>query len=211
MFARQSASVITLLLVLTIFPVSNLPAAAIKPLEIFSEKILVLEIEFLAAEHNLNSTLLRRSVDRLNREMNIMSKATAGESLKLLTDVAEKLSATEKSSAALSRYLTTNSATLREAGHGSYLPLAGMDAEIEGGYLKALSIFLKTAFTFVGFCHDNVEAITRGKVAEGKRYAELYAAYLKDMELFNSRSMVRSQLLAEMGSEYPSLWELMPR
>lgn len=211
MFARQSASVITTLLVLTFFPVGNLPAAAIKPLEIFSEKILVLEIEFLATDHSLNSTLLRKSVDRLNREMNIMSKSTAGESLKLLTDVAEKLSATEKSSAALSRYLTTNSARLKDAGHGKYLPLALMDAEIERGYFKALAIFLKTAFTFVGFCHDNVEAITSGKAAEGKRYEELYAAYLKDMELFNSQSIARSQLLAEMGSEYHSLWELMPR
>lgn len=211
MFARQSVSVITILSVLTFFPVSNLPAAAIKPLEIFSEKILVLEIEFLATEHNLNSTLLRRSVDRLNREMNIMSKSTAGESLKLLTDVAEKLSATEKSSGALSRYLTTNSATLKEAGHRRYLPLAAMDAEIETDYFKALSIFLKTAFTFVGFCHDNFDAITSGKIAEGKHYEELYSVYLKDMERFNSQSIARSQLLAEMGSEYPSLWELMPR
>lgn len=210
-FIRTVVSFITILSALTFLPVSSLHAAAIKPLEIVTEKILVREIEFLATEHSLNSTLLRRSVRRLNREMNIMSKATAGESLKLLTSVADTLSAAEKSSVALSRYLTTNSARLKDAGHGKYLPLAAMDADIEADYFKALATFLKTAFIFVNFCHENIDAITSGQAAEGKRYEELYAAYLRDMELFNSRSIARSQLLVEMGTEFPSLWELMPR
>ena len=130
MCSRQSVSFIAILLLLTLLPVGTIPAASIKPLEIFSEKILVREIEFLAAEHSLNSTLLRKSVARLNREMNIMSKSTAGQSLKLLTDVDEKLSAAVKSSAALSSYLTTNSASLKSAGHERYLPLALMDKEV---------------------------------------------------------------------------------
>jgi len=207
--ARRSVSVLLLLLLFS--PAGNLSAANVKPLEVFSEKILVLEIEYFSTEHSLNSTLLRRSVDRLNREMNIMSKATSEESLKLLTNVEEKLSAAEKSSASLSRYLTTNSVRLKAAGHGRYLPLAEMDKEIEGPYFKALASFLKTAFTFVHYCHDNFDAISTGSKEEGKRYEELYAAYLKAMELFNAKSIARSQLLAEMGSEYPSLWELMPR
>jgi len=139
-------TITVLLLMLITVSVENLSAASVKPLEVFSEKILVLEIEHLSTEHSLNSTLLRRSVDRLNREMNIMSKATAGESLKLLADVSEKLSAAVKSSEGLSRYLTTNSARLKADGHGRYLPLAEMDKEIEGAYFKTLAAFLKTAF-----------------------------------------------------------------
>jgi len=211
MSVRRSLSVVPVLLLLVLIPGGNLSAATVKPLEVFSEKILVLEIEYFATEHSLNSTLLRRSVDRLNREMNIMSKTTAGESLKLLTSVAEALSAAVKSSESLSAYLTTNRSRLKAAGHARYLPLAEMDAEIEGPYFKALDSYLKTAFTFVQFCHDNFAAVSSGSTAEGKRYEELYAAYLKEMELFNTQSIARSQLLAEMGSDYPSLWELMPR
>jgi hypothetical protein len=208
---RKAVVAIPLLLMLSLAPCGHLSAATVKPLEVFSEKILVLEIEYFATEHSLNSTLLRRSVDRLNREMNIMSKANAGESLKLLTNVAEKLSAAVKSSESLSRYLTTNSARLKAAGHGRYLPLAEMDKEIEGDYFKALASFLKTAFTFVQFCSDNFDAVSSGSTAEGQRYEELHAAYLKEMDLFNTQSIARSHLLAEMGSDYPSLWELMPR
>jgi len=209
MSARRSLAALLLLLMLV--PAGTLSAATVKPLEVFSEKILVLEIEYFATEHSLNSTLLRRSVDRLNREMNIMSKGTAGESLKLLTTVEEKLSVAVKSSAALSSYLTTNSDRLKAAGHGRYLPLAEMDKEIEERYYKALSSFLQTAFTFVRYCYDNFDAVSSGSKEESKRYEELYAAYLKEMELFNAQSIARSQLLAEMGSDYPSLWELMPR
>lgn len=204
-------AVAAMMLLLVQIPAGTAVAATVKPLEVFSEKILVLEIEYFATEHILNSSLLRRSVDRLNREMNIMSKATAGESLKLLNNVSEKLTAAVKSSESLSRYLTTNSGRLKAAGHARYLPLAEMDKEVEGAYFKSLSAFLKTAFTFVQFCNDNFDGISSGKKEEGKRYEELYAAYLKDMELFNAQSIARSQLLAEMGSEYPSLWELMPR
>lgn len=211
MCSRQSVSVIAILLLLTLLPVGIIPAASIKPLEIFSEKILVREIEFLATEHSLNSALLRKSVARLNREMNIMSKSTAGQSLKLLTDVDEKLSAAVKSSAELSSYLTTNSASLKSAGHERYLPLALMDKEVEGDYFKSLAIFVKTAFALVNFCHDNFDALSSGEKEATRRYDGLYAAYLKDMELFNSQSIARSQLLAEMGSEYAFLWELMPR
>lgn len=211
MSAPRLLAVIPVLLLLVLISRGNLSAATVKPLEVFSEKILVMEIEYLANEHSLNSTLLRRAVDRLNREMNIMSKSTAGESLKLLTKAAEVLSATVRSSAALSSYLKTNSARLKTAGHGRYLPLADMDAEIEGPYFKALDSFLKTAATFVQFCHDNFAAVSSGSPAEVKRYEELYAAYGKEMELFNAQSIARSQLLVEMGMDYPSLWELMPR
>jgi hypothetical protein len=211
MLVRLLLAAATLMLLLTPLFRGGAVAATVKPLEVFSEKILVLEIEYFASEHSLNSALLRRSVDRLNREMNIMSKETASESLKLLTTVSEKLSAAVKSSESLSRYLTANSARLKAAGHGRYLPLAEMDKEIEGAYFKSLSSFLKTAFTFVQFCYDNFDAVSSGKKEEGKRYDELYASYLKEMELFNVQSIARSQLLAEMGSEYPSLWELMPR
>jgi len=211
MCPRQSVSVLGILLLLTFLPAVNISAASIKPLEIFSEKILVREIEFLATEHSLNSTLLRKSVSRLNREMNIMSKSTAGQSLKLLIDVDEKLSAAVKSSAALSGYLITNSATLKGAGHERYLPLALMDKEVEGDYFKSLATFVKTAFDLVNFCHDNYDAVSSGGKEATKRYDELYAAYLKDMELFNSQSIARSQLLSEMGAEYAFLWELMPR
>jgi hypothetical protein len=209
--ARLLFAATTLMLMLTPLFRGTALAATVKPLEVFSEKILVLEIEHLATEHSLNSALLRRSVDRLNREMNIMSKATAGESFKLLTDVSEKLSVAVKSSESLSRYLTTNSSTLKGAGHGQYLPLAVMDREMEGDYFKTLASFLKTAFSFVQFCHDNLDAVSSGSEAESKRYKELYASYLQTMEIFNSQSIARSQLLAEMGSQYPTLWELMPR
>jgi hypothetical protein len=208
---RKSVSVIPVLLLLSLILPGNLSAATVKPLEVFSEKILVLEIEYFATEHSLNSTLLRKSVDRLNREMNIMSKSNAGESLKLLTNVAEKLAAAVKSSETLSSYLTKNSARLKAAGHGRYIPLAEMDKEIEGAYFKALASFLKTAFTFVQFCSDNFAAVSSGSKEEGARYEELYASYLKEMEFFNAQSIARSQLLAEMGEDYPSLWELMPR
>lgn len=203
--------VATLMLLLLRVSVAVPEAATVKPLEVFSEKILVLEIEYFATDHILTSALLRKSVDRLNREMNIMSKETARESLKLLSNVSERLSAARESSKALSSYLTANSSRLKAAGHGRYLPLAMMDKEIEGEYFRALTSFLKTATVFVQFCCDNFDGISSGSKEEGKRYEELYAAYLKEMEVFNARSIARSQLLADMGSEYPSLWELMPR
>lgn len=211
MYRRLLFSVAGLMLLLTHLFTGSAAAATVKPLEVFSEKILVLEIEYLATEHTLASLLLRKSVDSLNKGMNIMSKETARDSLKLLTNVAESLTAAKKSSAALSGYLSANSSRLKKAGHGRFLPLAEMDPEIETLYYQALEVFTKTAFSFVQYCNDNFAAISSGGKEEGKRYDELYAKYLKEMELFNLQSINRSQLLAEMGSEYPSLWELMPR
>jgi len=40
-----------------LIPAATLFAATVKPLEVFSDKILVLEIEYFATEHSLNSTL----------------------------------------------------------------------------------------------------------------------------------------------------------
>jgi len=211
MYGRLLFAVAGLMLLLTHPFTGSAAAATVKPLEVFSEKILVLEIEYLAAEHTLSSVLLRKSVDSLNKGMNIMSKETARDSLKLLTNVSESLAAAQKSSAALSSYLTVNSSRLKEAGHGRFLPLAEMDSEIETSYYKALAVFIETAYGFVQYCSDNFEAISSGSKEEGKLYDELYAGYIKEMERFNVQSMNRSQLLAEMGSEYPSLWELMPR
>jgi hypothetical protein len=202
-----------LTLALFLLPFFPLPVtgASVKPLEVFSEKILQREIEHFAAEHTLSSVMLRRAVDRMNREMNIMSRETTQESLKLLKGATESLGASIKSSAALSNYITSNSARLKDAGHGRFLPLARLNVEIEAPYHKALEKFLATAAVFVGYCNDNFDAITSGSKIEGKRYDELYAAYVKEMDNFNDQSIKRSQLLAEWGSEYPSLWELMPR
>src|SRR6185369_17975637 len=97
MIRKYSALTIFLLLLLPL-PVSG---ASVKPLELFSEKILQREIEHFAEEHTLSSVMLRRAVDRMNREMNIMSRETAHESLKLLQSTTERLNASRKSSAAL--------------------------------------------------------------------------------------------------------------
>jgi len=211
MSTRLLFAATALSLLLAQFPTGNTDAATVRPLEVFSEKILVLEIEYLATEHTLSSLLLRKSVDSLNKGMNIMSKETAIDSLKLLKNVSVSLTAAKKSSAALSGYLSANSSRLKKAGHGRFLPLAEMDPEIETPYFKSLEAFIKTAVSFVQYCSDNFAAISSGSKKEGKRYDELYAGYLKAMELFNEQSINRSQFLAEMGAEYPSLWELMPR
>jgi hypothetical protein len=186
-------------------------AASVKPLEVFSEKILQREIEHFAEEHALASVMLRRALDRMNREMNIMSRETAQESLKLIRNVTERLDASMKSSTALSNYLSSNSARLKQSGHDRFLPLARLNDEIEEPYHKALKKFLSIATEFVGYCSDNFEAISSGSKVEGKRYEELYAAYLREMDNFNGQSIKRSQLLADWGSEFPDLWELMPR
>ena len=205
---RKYLAIVFFLLPLVPFPVTG---ASVTPLEVFSEKILQREIEHLAAEHTLSSVMLRRAVDRMNREMNIMSRETTQVSLKLLKGATESLTASMKSSSALSNYLASNSVRLKKAGHGSFLPLARLNDEIEAPYHKALEKFLSTAAVFVGYCSDNFDAITSGSKVEGKRYDELYAAYVKEMDNFNDQSIKRSQLLADWGSEYPSLWELMPR
>ena len=140
-----------------------------------------------------------------------MSKETVLESQELLNSASESLVSSMKSSAALSNYLTANSARLKSSGHGRFLPLAGLNDEIEAPYHKALERFLSTAAVFVSYCGDNFDAITNGNKEKGKRYDELYAAYIKEMDSFNTQSIKRSQLLADWGGEYPELWELMPR
>lgn len=185
--------------------------ASVKPLELFSEKILQREIEHFADDHILSSVMLRRAVDRMNREMNIMSKETVLESQKLLKRASEALDASMKTAAALSTYLAVNSVRLKASGHGRFLPLAGLNDEVEAPYHKALEKFLSAADVFVSYCGDNLDAISSGSKEEVKRYDELYASYLKEMDNFNNRSIQRSQLLADWGGEYPELWELMPR
>jgi hypothetical protein len=186
-------------------------AAEVKPLEVFSEKILSLEVEHLASDHALSSSLVRKAVDRLNREMNIMSQERTHESLKLLATARETLAAAMRSSAALSGYVATNSGQLKAAGHGKFLPLARLDSDIEKPYFEALDHFFATAADFVQYCHDNLEAITTGKPAENRRYDTLYTAYLQAMESFNARSVARSQRIGDWANDYPSLWELLPR
>lgn len=186
-------------------------AATVKPLEIFSEKILALEVEHLATEHVLASSRLRKAVDRLNREMNIMSKERARDSLSILVKVSDALAETVRSSSKLNGYLTANSARLKSSGHGRFLPLANMDGESEIPYQKALERVLVTAGLLVRHCYENFDAISQGDKMSGQRYDELFAAYQKDTESFNSMSIARSRYLTDMGADYPSLWELLPR
>lgn len=194
-----------------VFPAGTGFSATVKPLEIFSEKILALEVEHLATEHVLASSRLRKTVDRLNREMNIMSRERARDSLTILDKVAEALTETARSSAKLSGYLTANSARLKSSGHGRFLPLADMDKESEIPYQQALGRVVVTARLLVRHCYDNFEPISNGDKEAGKRYDELFGAYQKDTESFNNMSMARSRYLTDLGVDYPSLWELLPR
>ena len=186
-------------------------AATVKPLEIFSEKILALEVEHLATEHVLASSRLRKAVDRLNREMNIMSRERAKDSLAILDKVADALAETARSSSKLTGYLTANSVRLKSSGHGKYLPLASMESESEIPYQKALAQVVATARLLVRHCYDSFDLISSGDKETGKRYDELFAAYQKDTESFNGMSIARSRYIAELGAENPSLWELLPR
>ncbi|NJD92312.1 MAG: hypothetical protein FIA91_12515 [Geobacter sp.] len=194
-----------------VFPAGTGFSATVKPLEIFSEKILALEVEHLATEHVLASSRLRKTVDRLNREMNIMSRERARDSLTILDKVAEALAETARSSAKLSGYLTANSVRLKSSGHGRFLPLADMDKESEIPYQQALERVVVTARLLVRHCYDNFEPISNGDKEAGKRYDELFGAYQKDTESFNNMSMARSRYLTDLGADYPSLWELLPR
>jgi len=185
--------------------------ATVKPLEVVTERILVLETERLAGEHAMNSALVRRSLERLDKQMNIMSRERATESLKLLMDVREALAASVRSAGELSGYVKEVRGRLAAGGHERFIPLERLNDEIEKPFHASLERFLATATNFVQFCNDNMEAITSGQAAESKRYDEYYAAYLKTMEAFNDQSMKRSQLLADWSSEYPALLELLPR
>lgn len=208
---RRFRSILLAALVALPLVTTGAEGASVRPLELFSEKILQREIEHFADDHILASVMLRRAVDRMNREMNIMSKETVQDSQKLLKNASETLAVSMKSSAALSNYLATNSARLKSSGHGRFLPLAALNSEVEEPYHKALESFLATAAVLVGYCSDNFDAISSGSKVEGKRFEELYASYVKEMDKFNTQSIQRSQLLADWGSEYPDLWELMPR
>jgi len=185
--------------------------ATVRPLEVVTEKILVLETERLAGEHAVNSALVRRSLERLDKQMNIMSQERTRDSLKLLLDVREALTAAVKSAEGLSRYVREVRGRLQSGGHGRFIPLERLNDEVEKPYHATLDRFLSTATTFVQFCDDHMEAITSGQPAESKRYDEYYAAYLREMEAFNRQSVKRSQQLADWSSEYPALLELLPR
>jgi hypothetical protein len=202
-----------LIAALFLFPLLTIGAegASVKPLEVVSEKILQREIEHLAEEHILSSVMLKRAVDRMNSEMDILSKEAALESQKLLKGVSEALAASMKSAAALSNYIATNRSRLKDAGYDRFLPLARLNSEIEAPYHKALEKFLLTAAVFVSYCSDNFDAISTGSKVEVKRYDELYASYVKEMDNFNDQSIKRGQLLADWGGTYPELWELLPR
>lgn len=190
-----------------------LPAgsAEVKPLEVFSEKIVILEIEHFASQLAMSSAQVRKSVDRLNSELNIMSKERTQEALKLLATARGTLAAAIRSSSELSRYVSTSSSQLKSAGHERFLPLARLDSEIERPYYDALDRFLATAADFVQYCDDNFEAVVTGQEAERTQYDKYYAAYLREMENFNQRSVTRSQQITDWANEYPHLWELLPR
>lgn len=194
----------------SLLPESTL-AAQVKPLEVVTERILVLETERLAGEHAMNCALVRRALERLDKQMNIMSRERTLDSLKLLSDAREAAAVSARSAAGLSSYVAQVKESLKEKGHGRFIPLEKLNDEIEKPYHEVLDRFLATAIDFVQFCHDNLEAIATGQAAENKRYDAYYTAYLKEMDAFNSRSMQRSQQLADWSSEYPALLEYLPR
>jgi hypothetical protein len=185
--------------------------ATVKPLEVVTEKILVLETQRLADDHAINAALVRRALERVDKQMNVMSQDRTRESLKLLRDARETVLLAEKSAEGLSCYVAEIKGLLAEKGHARFLPLAKLNDEVEKPYYKSLEKFLATATDFVQFCNDNLEAITSGQPAENKHYDEYYAAYLREMDSFNVQSMKRSQLLADWSADYPSLVELLPR
>ena len=209
--ARISRSAIVTVMFMVLSSPLAAPGATVKPLEVVTEKILVLETERLADEHSMNSILVRRALARLDKQMNIMSHERTKESLKLLSDAREALAGAVKSAGALSSYVGEVKGRLEEGGHARYVPLAGLNDKIEKPYHMALDRFLATATDFVQYCNDHLEAITSGQTAENKRYDEYYAAYLREMEAFNAQSMKRSQQLADWSAEYPALLELLPR
>jgi|GEM_PF-2265585 len=207
---RITAAMLAALLLSLLAPLAAI-GATVKPLEVVTEKILVLETERLAGEHAMNSALVRRSLERLDKQMNIMSRERTAESLKLLLDARESLAAAVRSAGGLSGYVREVRGRLESGGHGRFIPLERLNDEIEKPFHSSLERFLATATDFVQFCNDNMEAITSGQAAENKRYDDHYAAYLREMKAFNSQSMKRSQLLADWSAEYPALLELLPR
>jgi hypothetical protein len=185
--------------------------AGVKPLEVFTERIVALEVERFANEHSISEALVRNSLDRLNKGMNIMSQERTVASLRLLADARQAVADAERSGKALSDYINSSRPQLKEGGHERFLPLAGLYERIEKPYHAALERFLATAADFVQYCSENHVAISTGQVVENSRYDALYAAYLRDMEAFNLQSMNRSQLIADWASEHPAIMELLPR
>ena len=206
---RQSAGA-GLVLALTLLPFSG-RAASVKPLEMVTEKILRLEVERLAAEHILAVEMVRRSLERLNKELNITSPERITVSLRLLSDSRDAYSASVRSAVALSGYVGAYRSQLKNNGHEIFLPLARLNDEIEKAYNAALDKFLVTSTQFVQYCGDNLDAVSTGQPEETKHYDALYATYLRDMEAFNSQSMKRSQLLGDWTALYPALLEFLPR
>ncbi len=186
-------------------------AAQVRPLEVVTGRLMILEVERLANEHMISAALVRRALDRLNKGMNIMSQERAEASLKLLADVRDSVNVAQRSADALGMYINSNRILLKKEGHERYLPLTGLHRQVEKPFHDSLDRFLATAADFVQYCSENHDGISTGQEVENKRYDALYAAYLRDMENFNSQSMTRSQLLAEWASEYPSIMELLPR
>lgn len=212
MFMRWTVKSLTVALVLLpLLSPGPVRSATVKPLEVVTERMLILETERLSSEHSMSVALVRRALERLDKQMNIMSKERTLDSLKLLSDAREALAASMRSSEALSSYVEANASRLKGGGHGRVIPLARLDAEMEKPYHLALDRFLATAMDFVQYCHDNMEAITSGQAQEGKRYDEYYAAYLREMEAFNQQSVKRSRLISDWAAEYPSLLEFLPR
>ena len=187
------------------------PCASVKPLEIFSERIVILEVERAANEHSMSEELVRNSLERLDKGMNIMSQERAVASLKLLADARQAVAAAERSAEALSGYINASRHQLKAWGHERFLPLAGLNEKIEKPYHAALERFLATAADFVQFCSENHDAISTGQPVENSRYNARYAAYLADMEAFNLQSTKRSQQIADWASAYPALMEFLPR
>jgi hypothetical protein len=185
--------------------------AAVKPLEIFTERIIVVEVERFANEHAISEALVRNSLDRLNKGMNIMSQERTVASLKLIADARQTVADAERSAKALSGYINSSRSQLKEGGHGRFLPLADLYERIEKPYHASLEMFLATAADFVQYCSENHTAISTGQAVENRRYDALYAAYLRDMEAFNLHSTNRSQLIADWASAYPAIMELLPR
>lgn len=203
----KSLTFTVLLLAGLAFPAGG---AAVKPLEVFSEKIYVLEIENLAREHALSSAALEKAVDRLGREMSIVTQEAAQASLQRIAAAQGTMAAAQHRSAVLCVYIATNSRQLQAAGHGRFLPLARLDRNIEKPYYQCLESYFTAAADLVGFCRDNFELIATRQAEASRKYDELYAVYVKELATVNIRSSIRNRQLVDFANEYPDLRELLP-
>lgn len=201
----------TLVVVLSLSAATFAWAASVKPLDIVSEKIFANEAERLASEHSDVMSMLRRTVERLNRQVDISSVESGEKSLQAFGSVAAALGKAEKSANSLVDYLTKNRITLISSGNERYFPLTDLVKDIERPYFKAVSSFAGSGSDFIRYCTDNFNAISAGSENELKRYEELYGGYLREVESFNEASQKRSRLIADMSEKYPAVWELLPR